>query len=107
VRGTVGPENTEVTAQATSQFSVFGSTIPAAVEELIENTPPISDMPTVLGTANERNTPNILLALLVLVLLLPTYRTVRVLEDPNLLRVIFTPKKSWAFRLRAAMTLLL
>jgi hypothetical protein len=107
VHGTTGPENTEVTAQATSQFTVFGSTIPTAVEELLENTPPTGAMPAILGTANERNTSNILFALLVLLLLVPTYRTVRVFENPNLLRIIFAPRKSWAFRLRATMTLLL
>lgn len=93
VRGTAGPENGTVTARASSQFTVFVSTVLGTSEQLAEETPVLPELPNVLGADAKKDTPNILLALLVLILLIPVYKTVKIMEDPSLIRAVFAQTK--------------
>ncbi len=108
--GYTGPDNTKVSAWGESYFTIqTGATGGADTES--QFTEPVAEQePAVLGrttTSPNPFNPNILLALLVLLLLIPEYILFRALKDKELVRVILAPTVPAFARLRALHLLLL
>lgn len=107
ITGKVGPNNDTETAFADSTFLVYGTTFTTNVPP-VAGTTMIPELPRVLGvTSIPKENPNILMALFVLFLLVPFYKSLRLINDPGQIRIIFAPQQSLAYRFRAIMTLLL
>lgn len=103
--GYTGEDNTKVSAYADSYFSVFGTiafTPPASTAAAIAATP------EVMGAVyTPKQEPNILKALLVLLLLFPVYWSMRVWEGRHYLGIVFKRQLALSARIRAIRILLL
>lgn len=106
VTGTTGPDNQALSATADSTFLMYGA---AAGEGegfvVVSGTAP--DVQVLGATTVPRENPNILLALLVLLALVPEYIFYRATKNRQLFAFIITDNISWQARLRAVTMLLL
>ncbi len=89
--GYTGPENTKVSSYAESYFTIYGTSAWGAQEVTQqESDPAAASNPTVMGTTTSRFTdPNILLALLALLLLIPEYLFIRLYPKRKYIQVLF------------------
>lgn len=98
VRGSVGPDNDTISATSDSFFTIVASAAP--VQETAE--PQSTPVPSVMGATYQKPTEqNILKALLVLLLLIPAYLTMKVSKERYYLRMVFSRQLAFAVRLRA------
>jgi len=107
VRGVTGPDNSSLEASADSSFLVWGTAAGA-----LTNTPPESSAgetaPSVLGfTQPSPSQPNILFALLTLLLLIPQYIVFRIAKDKALAMYVLRSSEPILTRLQALRMLLL
>jgi len=116
VTGNVGPDNSSVSASADSTFTVYGQVLGAATggdigdsgASIVAAAEPTNVQ--VLGASTRTmpfNSTNILLALLVLLLLIPTYGAWRLGERKEIAQFILTHNASWQLKLRAISMLML
>lgn len=113
VTGYTGADNTSIGASSDSTFSVQGAVLGAATGDLGDSGASIivGSVPLtvhVLGaTTTAGDTPNALLALLVLFLLIPEYIFFRASRNRKLFSLAFASNVDWQSRLRAIHMLLL
>ncbi len=106
IRGHIGPENQTVSASASNLFTVFNPAITSFPPEV----PSLSDVsPQVLGSTQQAATDSfaMLRALLVLLLLIPTYATYRAIQERQRLGLLFQRNMSFRVRLRTLHTILI
>lgn len=102
VTGTVGPDDSKITGSAQTAFTVWGfSGQQDTGEPIIESVP--EQKTEVLGatTAPQPINPNVLLALLVQLALVPQYALFKLLKDKEIGSIIFMPSAPALARLRA------
>ncbi len=109
VKGTVGENNTGISASADTNFLVFGTT---GVLGNLNTEPPTeagTTAPAVLAATypTPEQQANVLRALLVLLLLAPGYIVLRVTQKREILGFLFTHNLSWRSRLRGLQLFLL
>jgi len=117
VTGNIGPNNDTISASGDSIFTVYGQVLGAATSggdigdsgaSIVASTEPTNVQ--VLGTSTRSlpyNSINILLALLVLLFLIPTYGAWRLAVRKEIAQFILTHNASWQLKLRAISMLML
>lgn len=104
VKGHVGPNNDTVSAIADSLFTIVASLAVTAQQGESEQIP----VPSVMGSTYQKPTePNILKALVVLLLLIPAYLTMKLTRERHYLRMAFSRQLAFSTRLRALQLFLL